>query len=60
MHGHVVAHGDDSSLPVEDCAGVVAALLYVGRERGAAQGSAHLLGDGMNGAVKDSEFDCAH
>ena len=57
MHGHMVAHGDDTRPAVEDCAGVVAAFFDVGRERGAAQGCAHLLGDGVDGALEDGEFD---
>ena len=56
MHGHVVAHGNHARLAIEDGAGVVAALLDIGRERGAAQGSAHLLGNGMHGALKDRQL----
>jgi hypothetical protein len=57
MHGHVVAHGDDTLVAVEECARVVAALLDVGRDRRAPQRSAHLFCDGMNAALKDCEFD---
>ena len=59
VHGHVVAHGDDALLGVEEGAGVVAALLDVGRDGGAAQGGAHLFGDGVDGALEDGEFDGA-
>ena len=57
MHRHVIAHGDHSGLAVEDRAGIVAPLLDVRRKRGAAQRSAHLLGNRMHGALKDRQFD---
>ena len=57
MHRHVVAHGDDFAAAIEYSAGVVAALLDVGRERGASQGRAHFLGDRVHGALKDGELD---
>ena len=44
-------------LAIEDRAGIVAALLDIGRERGAPQRRAHLLRDGVHGALKDREFD---
>ncbi len=56
MHRHVIAHGDHPRLAIEDGAGIVAPLLDVGRERGAPQGRAHLLGDGMHRALKDRQF----
>ena len=56
MHRHVIAHGDHPCLAVEDRAGIVAPLLDVGRERGAPQGRAHLLGNGMHGALKDRQL----
>ena len=56
VHGHVIAHGNDPGLGIEDGAGVVAPFLDVGGERGAAQGRAHFLGDGMDRALKDCEF----
>ena len=56
MDGHVVAHRHDSALPVEDGAGVVAALLNVGRKRGAAKGRAHFLGYGVKERLEDFEF----
>jgi len=34
MHGHVIAHGNGSSLAIEDCAGVIAPLFDVRRKRG--------------------------
>ena len=57
VNGHVVAHGDDALMAVEEGAGVVAALLDVGRDGGAAEGGAHLFGDGVDGALEDGEFD---
>ncbi len=42
---------------IEDGAGIVAALFDVGRERGAAQGGAHLFGDGVVEVLEDFEFD---
>ena len=57
MHRHVIAHGDDLARGVEHGAGVVAALLDIGRERSAAQRRAHLLGDGVVEVLEDFEFD---
>ena len=57
VHRHVVAHGDDLACGIEDGAGVVAALFDVGREGGAAQGGAHLLGNGVVEVLEDFEFD---
>jgi hypothetical protein len=56
MHRHVIAHGDDPGLAVEDGAGVVAPLLDVGRESRAPQRRAHLLGNGMHRALKNRQF----
>jgi hypothetical protein len=44
MDGHVVAHGDGSPAGIEKGAGVVLALLDVGREGGPLECSPHLLG----------------
>jgi hypothetical protein len=57
MHWHVVAHGDDISGGIEDRAGVVAALLDVGREGSAAERGAHLLGDGVVQVLENLELD---
>src|SRR5580658_5233075 len=57
MYRHVVAHGDDFTRAVEDCAGVVATLLDVGGKRGAAQSRAHLLGDGVIEVFENFQFD---
>ena len=56
MDGHVVAHGDEIALGGENSGGVVAALFDVGREGGAAQGGAHLDGDGMKRVADDGDF----
>ncbi len=45
MDGHVVAHGKDISRGVENGAGIVAALLDVGRKRGTAERGAHFFRD---------------
>ena len=45
MHRHVIAHGDRLAARIVDRAGVVAALLDVGRIGGLAQHHAHFLGD---------------
>ena len=57
MHRHVVAHGDDLGVGVEDRAGIIAPLFYVGRERGAAQGGAHFFGDRVEDVLEDFQFD---
>ena len=56
MHRHVIAHGNDPRLGIEDGAGVVAPLLYVGRESRAPQGRAHLLGNAVHRALKDRQL----
>jgi hypothetical protein len=53
----VIAHGNDLARGIEDGAGVVAALLNVGRKRSAAQRGSHLFGDGMVEILEDFEFD---
>jgi hypothetical protein len=57
MHRHVIAHGQGVAGGIEERAGVIATLLDVGRERGAAQGRAHLFGDGVEEMAEDLEFD---
>src|SRR6476661_2921175 len=44
MHWHVITHGDRLSLAIEHSARVIAALFNVGRESGAPERRAHLLG----------------
>ena len=56
MDGHVVAHGDEVAFGGENGGRVVTALLDVGRERGAAQGSAHLDCDGVERMADDGDF----
>ncbi len=56
VDGHVVAHGDQFAFGGEDGGGVVAALLDVGREGGAAQGCAHLDSDGVERVADDGDF----
>ena len=55
MDRHVIAHRDYPALAVENGAGIIAPLFDIGRERGAAQGGAHLLGNGMHGTLEDGE-----
>ena len=56
VDGDVGGLGDEAAAAVEDGAGVVAPLLDVGRVRGAAEGDAHLVGDGGEEGVGDGEF----
>jgi hypothetical protein len=56
MHRHVIAHGHDLRVPIEDGAGIIATLSNVRRERAATQGRPHFLGDGMKQLTKDFEF----
>jgi hypothetical protein len=53
VNGHVIAHCYDAALSVEEGTGVIAALLDVGRDGGAAKGCAHFFSDGVNAALKD-------
>ncbi len=46
MHGHVIAHGHRFAVGVVNGAGIIAALLDIGRKRSFAQHRAHLFGDG--------------
>ena len=57
MHRHMIAHGNDPSLRIEDRAGVIAALDDIGRDRGAAKRRAHLFGNRMHGALKNRQSD---
>ncbi len=57
MHGHVIAHGKHVAGGVEERTGVIATLLDVGREGGAAQRGAHLFGDRVKEMLEDLELD---
>ena len=57
VHRHVVALRDRLAVGVVDGARVVEPLLDVGREAGAAQRDAHLLGDGDEQVLEDLELD---
>ena len=57
MHGHVIAHGEHVAGRVKERAGVIATLLDVGRERGAAQRCAHLFGHRVKEMLEDFELD---
>ena len=57
MHGHVIAHGNDLSGGIKDGAGIIAAFFYVGRERGATHGRAHLFRDGVKNILEDLKLD---
>ena len=56
MHRHVIAHGNHPRLGIEDGAGVVAPLFYIWRESRAPQGRTHLLGNGVDRALKDRQL----
>ena len=56
VDGDMRGLGDEAAVGVEDGAGVVAALLDVGRVRGAAEGDAHLVGDRGEEGGGDAEF----
>ena len=57
VHRHVITHCDDLAERVEHGAGVIAALLYIGRKRSAAQRSPHFFGNGVVEVLEDLEFD---
>jgi hypothetical protein len=57
MHRHVVAHGDDFPLAVEDRAGIIAPFFDVGGKCGTAQRGAHFLGNGVEEVLEDFQFD---
>ena len=57
MHRHVIAHGQNFSGGIEYGAGIVATLLDVRRERGAAQRRAHFFRDRVEDVFENLEFD---
>ena len=57
MDGDVRGVGDEAAVGIEQGAGEVEAFLDVRGEGGAAQGDAHLLGDGGKTTVEEFEFD---
>jgi hypothetical protein len=57
MHRHVIAHSDDLTFAVEHGAGIVAALLDVGRESRPAQSGSHFFGYRVVEIFEDLEFD---
>src|SRR5438105_4395371 len=57
MDGNVLGLRDHPSALVEECGRAVAALLDVGRERGADEHGAHLLRDRAQEAAEDLELD---
>jgi hypothetical protein len=57
VNGHVVAHGDNLSFAIENCARIIAALLDIRRESSAAERRPHLLGDRVKDAFENFEFD---
>src|SRR5205823_4537397 len=59
MNGHVVAHRDDLSGGIEYGAGIVAALLNIGRKGSPPQRGAHFFGNRMIEILKYFEFDWA-
>jgi len=57
VHRHVIAHGYDLAVGIEDRAGVVATLFDIGGKGGAAQCGSHFFGDGVVEVLEDLEFD---
>jgi hypothetical protein len=57
VYRHVIAHGDDLALRIEDGAGIVPAFFDVGGEGSAAQSGSHFLGDGVVEVLEYLEFD---
>jgi len=57
MHRHVIALRNRLAVGVVDGAGVVEPLFDIGREPGAAQRDAHLLGDGEVDVLEDLKVD---
>jgi hypothetical protein len=62
VNGHVIAHGDNFALAVENCAGIIAPLFDVGRKCGPPQRRSHLFRYGVKDVFEDFEFDwiCGH
>jgi hypothetical protein len=56
VHGHVISHGNDFAVTIENRAGVVAPLFNVRRKCRAAQGRTHLFRDGMIKILEDFQF----
>lgn len=54
---HVVAHGNDLTVGIENSAGIIPPFLNVWRERGAAECGAHLFGDGVVQIGENLDFD---
>src|SRR4030088_1531100 len=57
VHRHVIAHGYDLAVGIEDRAGVVATLFDIGGKGGAAQCGSHFFGNGVVEVLEDLEFD---
>src|SRR5436305_207034 len=56
MHWHMITHGHDFPMAIEDRAGVVTAFFNVGRESSPAQRRAHLFRNGMEKAFEDFQL----
>ena len=57
MDGNVRGVGDEAAVGIEERAGKIESFFDVRGQRRAAQGRAHLLGDGGETAVEEFEFD---
>jgi hypothetical protein len=57
MHGEMIALSNGLPRSVVDGAGVIETFFNVGREAGASEGHAHLLGYGDEKVFEDFEFD---
>src|SRR5216683_4717990 len=60
MDRHVVAHGEDFTRGIKYCAGVVASLLDVGRERGTPERRSHFFRDRVEEIFKNFQTDGVH
>ena len=56
MHRHVIAHGNDLGVAIEDRAGIIATLADIGRKGAAPQRFADFFGDRVKELAKDFEF----
>jgi hypothetical protein len=56
MHRHVVAHGDDAMLRIEDGTGIIATLFNIGGDRRSSQRCTHLFRDGVQGALEHGKL----
>jgi len=56
MNGHVIAHGNDFTGPIENRARIIAAFFDIRRKRSAAKRGAHFLRDRVIDVLENFEF----